>query len=218
MLKQAVTKVDILNDKDYDKIVTPVSSLAIITTVDAQGRPNAATFGTVVRNCHYPTCFEFSVDTYKDTWNNVVATGEFVINVPSCEPWLLEKVVTVGLDFAPGVNELEKAGLTALPSTIVKAPRVLECKSHFECKVEWTKNWIGTRCIVVGRVVAASIDSDCIDERGRAIIERLRPAHSCGGTFGLNRFVEAYKVIEVPIVYEGTDYKRNRNAKEQEKS
>ena len=72
--------------------------------------------------------------------------------------------------------------------------------------------------IVVGKVVAASIDSDCIDESGRAIIERLRPAHSCGGTFGLNRFVEAYKVIEVPFVYEGTDYKRNKNAKEQEKS
>ena len=129
MPEQAVTKVDILNDKDYDKIVTPVSSLAIITTVDAQGRPNAATFGTVVRNCHYPTCFEFSVDTYKDTWNNVVATGEFVINVPSCEPRILEKVVTVGLDFAPGVNELEKAGLTALPSTIVKAPRILNARA-----------------------------------------------------------------------------------------
>jgi flavin reductase (DIM6/NTAB) family NADH-FMN oxidoreductase RutF len=201
-----VKKVDISDEKDYDKICTPVSSLAMITTVDAAGRVNAATFATVVRNCHTPTCFEFSVDTFKHTWQNVTATQEFVINVPSCDPWILEKVVTVGLDFPPGVNELEKAGLTEIASKVVKPPRIAECKSHFECKVEWTKNWIGTRSLVVGRVVAASIDEDCIDEHGFAIHEKLRPAHSCGGVFGFNRFVEAYKVIEVPFVYVGTDY------------
>lgn len=207
MSRQAVEKLDI-PEANYDRAFTPVSTLAMITTVDAQGRVNAATFATVVRVCHTPMCFEFSVDTFKHTWQNVTATGEFVINVPSCDPWLLEKVVTVGLDFPPGVNELEKAGLTELASRVVKPPRILECKSHFECKVEWSKNWIGTRACVIGRVVAASIDKDCLDERGFVIHEKLRPAHSCGGAFGFNRFVEAYKVIEVPFVYQGDDYKK----------
>ena len=87
----AIDKVDILDEKNYDKICTPVSSLAMITTVDTAGRVNAATFGTVVRCCHSPTCFEFSVDTFKHTWQNVTATGEFVINIPSCDPWILRR-------------------------------------------------------------------------------------------------------------------------------
>jgi flavin reductase (DIM6/NTAB) family NADH-FMN oxidoreductase RutF len=65
-----------------------------------------------------------------------------------------------------GVNELEVAQLTAIPSKIVKPPRIGECLSDFECKVEWTKQWLGSRLTIVGRVVAASVNRDCIDAQG----------------------------------------------------
>ena len=64
-----------------------------------------------------------------------------------------------------GVSELEKAGLTALPARLVKPPRILECPRHFECRVEWTKAWSG-RLMVVGEVVAASVDADKVDAEG----------------------------------------------------
>ena len=41
----------------------------------------------------------------------VLATQEFVVNVPSFEREILEEVRVVGLEFPPGVNELEKAGI-----------------------------------------------------------------------------------------------------------
>ena len=44
-------------------------------------------------------------------------------------------------------------------------PRIVECRSHFECKVEWTKQWLH-RLMVVGKVVAASVDEGCVDEHG----------------------------------------------------
>jgi flavin reductase (DIM6/NTAB) family NADH-FMN oxidoreductase RutF len=198
-----VRKLDVL-EKDFDKLASPVSALAIITTVDASGQVNAAAFATCVRNNHVPTCFEFTVDAFKDTAVNVLATNEFVINIPSFEDAMLERVRIVGLSFAPGVNELEKAKLTAIPSRLVKAPRVLECRAHFECKVEWTKTWLGSRLTVVGRVVAASVDPECVDADGYVRHEIMKPAQYCGQVYG-GKFVAAYEVKDVPLTYEGAD-------------
>lgn len=200
-------KVDV-PEEHFDRLASPVATLVMITTVDTAGRVNAASFATCLRNNHIPTCYEFSVDTYKDTAANVLATGEFVVNIPPFEKEILEKVCVVGLPFAPGVNELEKAGLTALPSKVVKPPRIAECRSHFECKVEWTKHWLKTRLTVVGRVVAASVNRDCIDQDGYVIHDKLRPAHYCGHAYmrnGASRFVAAYEVMEVGMVYDGPE-------------
>jgi flavin reductase (DIM6/NTAB) family NADH-FMN oxidoreductase RutF len=86
-----------------------------------------------VRVCH--GVHRFTVGATKDTYYNVQANSEFVVNVPSFEKEILEKVRVVGLEFPTQVNELEKAGLTAIPSRVVKPPRIGECRSHFECKV-----------------------------------------------------------------------------------
>ena len=204
-----VDKIDI-PESGYDKLASPVGTLVMITTVDREGRVNAASFATCLRNNHIPTCYEFSVDTYKDTAKNVLETGEFVVNIPPFEREVLEKVCIVGLPFAPGVNELEKAGLTALPSKVVQPPRIAECRSHFECKVEWTKQWLETRLTVVGRVVAASVNRDCIDKDGYVIHDRLKPAHYCGHAYmrnGGSRFVANYEVMEVAMTYTGPEVK-----------
>ena len=203
-------KVDV-PEKNYDKLASPVGTLVMITTVDREGRINGASFATCFRNNHIPTCYEFSVDMHKDTAANVLATGEFTVNIPPFDRSVLEKVCILGLPFAPGVNELEKAGLTAIPSRVVKPPRIAECGSHFECRVEWTKQWLETRLTVVGRVVAASVNRDCIDSEGYVIHDKLRPAHYCGHAYntkeGAAKFVAAYEVMEVPMVYTGPEAK-----------
>jgi len=203
-------KVDV-PEKHYDRLASPVATLVMITTVDAAGRVNAASFATCLRNNHIPCCYEFSVDMHKDTAANVLATGEFVVNIPSFDRDILEKVMVVGLPFAPGVNELEKAKLTAIPSKVVKPPRIAECKSHFECKVEWTRQWLETRLTVVGRVVAASVNRDCIDAEGYVIHDKLRPAHYCGHAYlrdSKMRFVASYEVMEVGMVYDGPEARK----------
>jgi flavin reductase (DIM6/NTAB) family NADH-FMN oxidoreductase RutF len=209
MASLADLKIDV-PESGYDKLASPVGTLVMITTVDKQGRVNAASFATCFRNNHVPCCYEFSVDAYKDTAANVLATGEFVVNIPPFDREVLEKVCIVGLPFAPGVNELEKAGLTAVPSKVVKPPRIGECRSHFECKVEWTKQWLETRVTVVGRVVAASVNRDCLDQDGFVIHDKLKPAHYCGHAYmrnGASRFVAAYEVMEVQQTYKGPEAK-----------
>jgi flavin reductase (DIM6/NTAB) family NADH-FMN oxidoreductase RutF len=183
----------------WDRLFAPSSCLVMVTTVDKQGRINAASFGTCVRVCHDPVYIAFTVGATKDTYDNVLATEEFVVNVPSFEREMLEKVRIVGLEFPPRVNELDKAGLTAIPSKLVKPPRIAECRSHFECKVEWTKQWLH-RLMVVGRVVAASVDEGYVDENGYIIWDRLKPAHYCGHEYK-TKFVGAYETMEVDMIY-----------------
>jgi len=77
----------------------------------------------------------------------------------------LEAVRIVGLPFSPGTNELDKAGLTSLASTHVAPPRIQQMPRNFECHVQWTKEWTG-RLMVVGEVVAAAVDADCVDVNG----------------------------------------------------
>lgn len=95
-------------------------------------------------------------------------TEEFVVNVPSAdmirEIWITQK------PFPHGINELEEADLTPLPSEKVKPSRIKECKAHIECKVIWTKI-IGSACLVLGNIEAISIDKEMeeLDEKARAI-------------------------------------------------
>lgn len=189
--------------KWWDRLFAPSSCLAMITTVDRDGRVNAATYGTCTRVHHEPVYIAFTANIGADTVRNVTETGEFVVNLPSFDKASLEAVRVVGLPFARGVSELEKAGLTALPSVVVKPPRILECPRHFECKLEWTKEWAG-RLMIVGEVVAASVNVDCVDEQGYILWDRVRPAHYCGAPYG-GKFVAAYETMDAGLPYDGPE-------------
>ena len=186
---RAVSKVDV-RPEWWDNIFAPSSCLVIITTVDRAGRVNAASFGTCVRVCHDPVYISFTVGTVKDTAKNLLEVPQFVVNIVPFEQSVLDQVMVCGLPFKPGVNELEAAGLTAIPSKVVKPPRIAECRSHFECTVDWTRPWLH-RTMVCGKVEAVSIDADCITPNGTIVWDKVKPAHFCGSRYR-DHFVPAY--------------------------
>jgi len=193
-----------LPEKYFDRLFAPSSCLAIITTADAAGHVNAAAFGTCTRVNHNPVYIAFTTTIGNDTARNILANGEFTVNLPAYEPAILQKVMVVGLPFAAGIYELDKAGLTALAGEAVRPPRIAECPRHFECVTEWTKEWADGRLMVCGRVVAASADDGCIDAKGYVCWEKVRPAHYCGAPYG-NMFVKAYDAIAVDVPYDGPE-------------
>jgi flavin reductase (DIM6/NTAB) family NADH-FMN oxidoreductase RutF len=201
----------------WDRLFANVGQLTLTTTVDAQGRVNAATHATCVRVVHEPCMIAITTNTFKDTYQNVLATGQFVINLPSFDQGLLEKACVLGLAFTPGVNELDKAGLTAVPSIKVKPPRIQECFRHFECEVEWTKEWVG-RAMIVGRVVSASVDEDCIDDRGYIVWDKVKPVQYAGSPYlrydpkppYKHVFAAAYELMAVGTPYDGPESENHR--------
>jgi flavin reductase (DIM6/NTAB) family NADH-FMN oxidoreductase RutF len=191
-------------EKYWDRLFAPSSCLAVITTVDRDGRVNAAAFGTCTRVLHNPVYIAFTTTVGNDTADNVLATGEFTVNLPPFEPTILEKVMVVGLPFARGTNELEKAGFSSRPARAVRPPLIVECPRNFECRVEWTREWGPRRLMVCGQVVAAAVDSDCVDAKGYVVWDRVKPAHYCGAPYG-SAFVAAYEICVVDIPYDGIE-------------
>lgn len=187
----------------WDQIFAPSSCLAVITTVDQAGRVNAASFGTCTRVCHDPVYISFTVGRSKNTADNIRETGEFTVNLPKFDRADLERVRVVGLPFDKGVNELPKAGLTEIPARVIRSPRIEEFPRHFECKVEWTHEWVN-RLMVCGKVVAVSADEDCVDADGKVIWDRVKPAHFCGRPYD-GSFVAAYQAMSVDITYDGPE-------------
>jgi len=137
--------------REMSMIVRPI---VIITTISRERIPNAA-LKTNFMNVSALEKVAFGCFPEHDTHRNIVETGEFVVNVPSEE--IIEQIMVTAVDFPHNVNEIEKAGLTAVPSEKVEPPRIEECKLHLECKLEWYRD-----TIIVGEVVAASADEDLI--------------------------------------------------------
>ncbi|GGF30613.1 flavin reductase family protein [Subtercola lobariae] len=201
-LVSATTKIEV-PEKHWDAMFAPSSCLTMITSVNESGEVNAATYGTCTRVAHNPVHLLFAVtaDPPSDTYMNVLETGQFVVNAVAFDDELLARCLVVGLPFEPGVNELQRAGLTELPSLTVAPPRIAECHSHFECEVAWVQTF-EHRAIICGKVVAVTIDEDCYDPRGVVYFDKLKPAHYAGAPYG-STFVAAYEPHYIERRYDG---------------
>ncbi|MCY3572663.1 MAG: flavin reductase family protein [Chloroflexi bacterium] len=110
-----------------------------VSTVDRQGARNLAPYSMFTAVCAKPPtvvfCPSYQPPDFKekDTYRNIATTGEFVINFVNDDT--VQAMDTTAANVAPGVDEFELAGVTALPSKIVRPPRVAESPIAFECKL-----------------------------------------------------------------------------------
>jgi flavin reductase (DIM6/NTAB) family NADH-FMN oxidoreductase RutF len=113
--------------------------IALVSTVDKDGNVNLAPFSNFNAFSTNPPVLVFSASRSgrtgetKDTYKNIKETMECCISI--VEYAMVHQISFASTEFPRGVNEFVKAGLTPIPSDIVKAPRVAESPVHFECKV-----------------------------------------------------------------------------------
>jgi flavin reductase (DIM6/NTAB) family NADH-FMN oxidoreductase RutF len=145
--------------------------VALVSTIDLGGVPNLAPFSffncvgsnpPIVLFC--PTLRSANhnrPDDRKDTLRNVEQTGEFVINIVSNA--IAEASNQTAADVAPEVDEFLIAGLTAIPSELVRPPRVAESPAQMECKltqIVFTGTNPGAGVVVLGQVVRFHINAE----------------------------------------------------------
>jgi flavin reductase (DIM6/NTAB) family NADH-FMN oxidoreductase RutF len=180
--------------------------IAWVTSMGEDGRLNAAPFSSYNYLCTDPPIVGMGVTnkpgdkwTPKDTARNIRRTGEYVINVVTDD--LLEQMNICATDFPEGVNELEMAGLTTAPSSVVKVPRIAQAHAALECK-EFTTMEIGHSRIVLGRVVAMYVEDKFVDPSGPYI--KADELHAVGRMNGLGNYARTRDaLVTVPrISYE----------------
>jgi flavin reductase (DIM6/NTAB) family NADH-FMN oxidoreductase RutF len=140
--------------------------VALVSTVDKDGVPNVAPFsffsgvGSNPPTVLFCPSLRSSGDQRKDTLRNVEQTGEFVINVVSSA--IAAATNATAADVGPEVDEFELAGLTAVASEAVRAPRVAESPAQMECRllqIVFTKQAPGAGVVVLGEIVRFHVDS-----------------------------------------------------------
>jgi flavin reductase (DIM6/NTAB) family NADH-FMN oxidoreductase RutF len=145
--------------------------IALVTTVDSEGRINAAPFSFFNCLSADPPILALGVEnhpdmSFKDTALNVRLTEVFTVNIVSHA--IAEAMHVCAVPFAADHDELRAAGLTAMPGVMVASPWIKEAPASFECRRHVTLELGKSRQIILGEIVFAHYQSDVID------VERMR--------------------------------------------
>ncbi|EIA09359.1 flavin reductase family protein [Flavobacterium frigoris] len=164
--------------------------IAFASTVDEDGNPNLSPFSFFNVFSANPPILVFSParrvrdNSIKHTLINCEATKEVVINVVNFD--LVQQTSLASTEYADGVNEFEKSGLTAVASDLVKPFRVKESPVQFECKV----NQIiplgkqgGAGNLILCEVVKIHIDESVLDENGAIDQHKIDLVSRLGGNW-----------------------------------
>ncbi|MBO6605619.1 flavin reductase family protein [Psychroserpens sp.] len=179
--------------------------IAFASTVDAEGNPNLSPYSFFNVFSSNPPIMIFSParrvrnNTTKHTLENVEVTKEVVINVVNYD--IVHQMSLSSTEYAKGVNEFEKAGLTMLESDIVKPFRVAESPVQFECKVNeivhlGTEGGAGN--LVICEVVKFHISDDVLNDDDVIIQEKLDLVSRAGGSY-YNRAKKGFFEIPKPL-------------------
>jgi flavin reductase (DIM6/NTAB) family NADH-FMN oxidoreductase RutF len=169
--------------RDPFKAIVAPRPVGWITSMNLKGEINLAPYSFFNAVSDEPPMVLFSSEGRKDSLVFVEETKEFVCNLANLD--LLKAVVTTGISFPRGVNEMIEAGLEPAPSRLVRPPRVkaspcaLECKLLQIVEMHDLEGRPAHRHIVFGQVVGIHIDERFIKD-GRVDTAAMQPIARCG--------------------------------------
>ena len=180
-----------LETRDLHKLLLSAVAprpIAFASTIDSKGNVNLSPFSYFNVFSSNPPILIFSPsrrvrdNTTKHTLQNADETREVVINMVDYS--IVEQMSKSSNDYAKGVNEFTKTGLTEVSSLKVKPPRVLESPVSFECVVD---NIIslgekgGAGQLVIAKVVHIHVNSKLLDSNDNIDPTKLDLVARLGG-------------------------------------
>ena len=180
-----------LETRDLHKLLLSAVAprpIAFASTIDSKGNVNLSPFSYFNVFSSNPPILIFSPsrrvrdNTTKHTLQNADETREVVINMVDYS--IVEQMSKSSNEYAKGVNEFTKTGLTEVNSLKVKPPRVLESPVSFECVVD---NIIslgekgGAGQLVIAKVVHIHVNSELLDSNDQIDTTKLDLVARLGG-------------------------------------
>jgi flavin reductase (DIM6/NTAB) family NADH-FMN oxidoreductase RutF len=162
--------------------------IAFASTVDKEGNVNLSPFSFFNVFSANPPVLIFSParrggdNTVKNTYENVLEVPEVVINVVSYD--MVQQASLASTEYPKGVNEFVKAGLTQVPSVMVKPPRVGESRISMECKVNQVLplgNGGAAGNLVICELLLMHIEDSVLDADGKIDPFKLDAVARMGG-------------------------------------
>lgn len=171
------------NYKIMTGLVVP-RPIAWVSTLNEAGTTNLAPFSAFTFCSHNPPMVAISIDQkddgqLKDTANNILRTGEFVVNIVNGA--VMEAMHKSSAKVPPEVSEADALGLRQVPSRIVgpsriaAAPASLECRLHMAIPLGNVPNML-----MIGEVRRFHVRDDLIQD-GKIDCLSLDPVARLGG-------------------------------------
>lgn len=136
-------------------IVVP-RPIALVTSIDAEGRVNAAPFSFFNVFSDDPVQIVLGLQhkapaVPKDTTRNLAAARHFVVNM--VDEALAPTMNDCAIDFPPDVSEIEALGIATLPGVSIPVPRLADAPFAFECRKTVSLAFSNSRELLIGEVV-----------------------------------------------------------------
>lgn len=144
-------------------MLNPVPAV-MVSLADKNGKPNIITVAWAGTICTNPPMLSISVRPERYSYNSLIETGEFVVNLTTEE--LVKACDFCGVRSGRDVDKFEHLGLTPLAMEHVKAPGISESPVNIECEVVEVKE-LGSHSMFIANVLGVTVDDKYMDETGK---------------------------------------------------
>ncbi|MBT8423325.1 MAG: hypothetical protein HKN56_02910 [Gammaproteobacteria bacterium] len=137
--------------------------ITVITSLDKEGRVNAAPYSHIMQYDVMAKNPRMIVGFRQEShsFENICETGEFVVNCPSAD--YLDDMMETARFWPEGVNELDHTRFTMIPSRKVKPPSIAECPQIAECTVDQIIRLEKSSGIIIANIEAIVMDEGLKD-------------------------------------------------------
>jgi len=183
-----------LNPKDLDnstlyKLLTGSiipRPIAWISSISNDGINNLAPFSyfNIVGEKHIMFSTAKNKGQNKDTLNNILESGEFVLNMVTEE--VVEAMNATASELPSHEDEFVFANVTPIASKLIKPNRVKESKISFECKMihHYTipNDHNNGATMVIGEIVMMHFDDSVLLDNHKINLENYKPVSRLAGS------------------------------------
>lgn len=183
MLSLNINELTLREKQNWLQYAIAPRPIALASTIDKEGNINLSPFSFFNLFSYNPPVVIFSParkgrdKSTKHTLENIFEVPEVVINI--CDYDMVHQVSLSSCEYPKGTDEFLKAGLTKIPSTKIKPPRVAEAKVQIECKVLEVKSLgeiAGAGQLILAETICMHVDEHILNEE-RAMIDQTKLHH-----------------------------------------
>ena len=150
-------------------MLNPVPAV-MVSTADENGKPNILTIAWAGTVCTNPPMVSISVRPSRYSYEALLKTGEFVINLTTED--LAYACDYCGVVSGREVDKFAKLGLTPLAMPNVSAPGIAESPVCIECRVK-SRSELGSHTMFVAEVLGVTVEDSYMEDSGRFDINNL---------------------------------------------
>jgi len=157
----------------------PVPAL-LVTTINREGQANIFTVGWTGVACSHPPLVTIAVRKERLSYENIRATGEFVINLTTGK--MLKMTDFCGCRSGRKVDKIKHFGLELEPGVDVAVPSLKISPVALECRVRSVTE-LGSHDLFIAEIVRNKVDASLIDKDGRIRLGEAGLLAYCHGEY-----------------------------------